>query len=44
MPKAAEERLKAIARKKKLKGKRFRAYVYGTLRKITSWKPRRERE
>lgn len=40
-PKALEALLKAEARKKGLKGKRFGAYVYGGLRK-TGWKPNRE--
>lgn len=38
MPKALENKLKAEARKKGLTGKRFNAYVYGTLEK-TGWKP-----
>ena len=42
MPKALEKKLKRQARKKGLKGKRARAYVYGTIRK-TGWKPSREK-
>jgi len=42
MPKAMEKRLKKEAKKKGLKGKRARAYVYGTLRK-TGWKPKKEK-
>jgi len=33
MPKALERKLRNRARKKGLKGKRARAYIYGTLRK-----------
>lgn len=40
MPKALEKRLIAMGRKKGLKGKHLKAYVYGTLRK-TGWKPDR---
>jgi hypothetical protein len=42
MPEKLEKELKAEARRKGLKGKRARAYVYGTLRK-TGWKPSREK-
>ena len=42
MPKKMEKDLKKKARKKKLKGKAFNRYVYGTLRK-TGWKPKREK-
>ena len=38
MPKELEDKLKARARRKGFKGKRFKKYVYGTLRK-TGWKP-----
>lgn len=41
MPKALEKKLKAEARKKGLKGKRARAYTFGTMRK-QGWKPSRE--
>ena len=34
MPKKAHEALKKQARKKGLKGKRKKAYIYGTLAKI----------
>lgn len=34
MPKKAHTALKKAARKKGLKGKRAKAYVYGTLKKI----------
>jgi len=37
-----EKKLLKEARKKGLKGRHLRAYVYGTLRK-TGWKPERER-
>ena len=43
MPKDLEEKLIKEAKKKHLNGERFRAYVYGTLRKI-GWKPKRERK
>ena len=42
MAKEMEMRLKRLARKKGLKGKRADAYVYGTMRK-TGWKPEREK-
>jgi len=42
MPVAMERKLKAQARKKHLKGKRARAYVYGTMRK-TGWKPSKKK-
>jgi len=41
MPEAMERGLKATARRKGYKGERFRAYVYGTMRKH-GWKPKRE--
>lgn len=41
MPAALEKKLKKEAKKKKLKGKKADAYVYGTLRK-TGWSPARE--
>lgn len=43
MPKALEEKLRREARKKGLKGKRAKAYIYGTMRD-TGWKPNRERK
>lgn len=39
MPKAMERKLRSGARKKGLRGKRARAYVYGTMRKA-GWKPK----
>lgn len=42
MPKALESKLKRQARKKGLKGKRAKAYVYGTLRK-TGWTPKKRK-
>jgi len=42
MPQALEEKLKHQARRKHLKGKRRKAFIYGTMRK-TGWKPKRER-
>ncbi len=41
MPKELERQLKAEARKKGLKGKRANAYVYGTLRRVTGWSPKK---
>ena len=43
MPKKLEEALMRAARKKGLKGERFNAFVYGTMRK-TGWKPKREKK
>ncbi len=43
MPIAMERGLKASARKKGLKGERFNAYVFGTMRKRAKWKPKREK-
>ena len=43
MPKKAERALKRSAKKKGLKGKRARAYVYGAMRKA-GWKPKSERK
>lgn len=43
MPKSLERKLKKMAKKKHLKGKRLNAYVYGTLRK-TGWKPKRNKK
>lgn len=42
MPEAAEQKLRAQARKKGFSGERFKAYVYGGLRRL-GWKPKRER-
>jgi len=41
MPLELERKLKAAAKRRRLKGARADAYVYGTLRK-TGWKPKRE--
>lgn len=43
MPKAMERKLKVSARKKGLKGKSAKAYVYGTMRK-TGWVPKRRKK
>jgi hypothetical protein len=45
MPKALEQRLRREA-EKKFPGDRERqdAYVYGTLRKVAAWRPKREQE
>jgi hypothetical protein len=40
MPKQLELKLKKEARHLSLKGKRFGAYVYGTMRK-TGWSPKK---
>lgn len=37
MPKKLEKELMKEAAKKKLKGERKNAYVYGTLNKVTGW-------
>jgi hypothetical protein len=42
MPKRLERKLTARANRMGLKGKRRRAYVYGTMRK-SGWRPKRER-
>ena len=42
MPKEMERKLRAEARKKGLKGERANAYIYGTLQKVTDWKPKRQ--
>lgn len=42
MPKDKERKLKKQARKRRLSGDRFSAYVYGTLRKM-GWKPSGEK-
>lgn len=39
MPAALERKLKREAAKKGLKGDRKNAYVFGTLQRVTSWKP-----
>lgn len=38
-----EEKLKRQARKKGLKGKAAKRYIYGTMRE-TGWKPKREKK
>ena len=43
MPKKLERKLRKSAKKKGLKGKRAKAYIYGTMRK-TGWKPKREKK
>ena len=43
MPKALEALLGKQAKKKGLSGKKFGAYVYGTMRK-QGWKPEREKK
>ncbi len=41
MPVEMERKLRQEALKRRLKGKRANAYIYGTMRK-TGWKPSRE--
>jgi len=43
-PKAMEKALKARAKKMGLSKKRAGAYVYGTMQKKTSWKPKKKRK
>lgn len=43
MPKAMERQLKATAKKRGYSKKRTGAYVYGTLQRRTSWKPKRKK-
>jgi hypothetical protein len=42
MPKKMEKSLKKMAKKKGLSGKRAEAYVYGTMRNKTKWKPQKK--
>lgn len=39
MPIAMERALKKSGKKKGLSGKRLNAYIYGTLQRVTNWKP-----
>jgi len=41
MPRKMERKLKATARKRGYGKKRTGAYVYGTMRKKTGWKPKK---
>jgi hypothetical protein len=43
MPKALEKKLAKQAAKKGLTGARKNAYVYGTMQKVTSWKPKKKK-
>jgi len=43
MPKELERKLRTQARKRGLKGKRADAYVYGTMQRVTSWKPHKKK-
>jgi hypothetical protein len=43
MPKAVEDKLKAVARAKGYGKKRSNALVYGTMRRL-GWKPEREKK
>ncbi len=40
MPKKMEQALKKQAHKKGLTGEKKNAYVYGTMQKKTTWKPK----
>ena len=44
MPKKLERKLKAEAKKRGLTGDRADAYVYGTLQKVTDWKPQKSKK
>jgi hypothetical protein len=46
MPKKLEEKLKREARKKfgSTTSERARRYIYGTLQKVTDWKPKKKRK
>jgi hypothetical protein len=44
MPKKMEKALKKAAAKKGLTGERKNAYIYGTMQKLTSWKPKKIRK
>ena len=44
MPKMLELKLKAKAKKMGLSKKRTGAYIYGTMQKKTSWKPKKKRK
>lgn len=43
MPEGLERKLAETARKKHLTGKRLKAYIYGTMRKI-GWEPSQEKK
>ena len=42
MPKKLEKELKKSATKKGLTGDKKNAYVYGTMQKVTDWKPKKK--
>ncbi len=46
MPKILEEKLKRQAKKKfkSTTSKKARAYIYGSMQKITDWKPKRKKK
>jgi hypothetical protein len=46
MPKETEEKLKREAKKKfgSTTSEQARAYIYGTLQKITDWKPNKKKK
>jgi hypothetical protein len=43
MPKTLERKLKAEAKQKGLTGDKANAYVYGTMQKVTDWKPKKSK-
>ena len=43
MPKALERKLAKDAKAKGLTGDRKNAYIYGTMQKVTSWKPKKKK-
>jgi hypothetical protein len=43
MPKELERKLRKKAKAKGLSGKRADAYVYGTMQRVTDWKPRKKK-
>jgi len=43
MPKKLEEKLKREATKKGLTGERRNAYIYGTMQRATSWRPKKHK-
>lgn len=44
MPVKLERKLKRAAAKKGLSKKRAGAYVYGTMQRVTNWKPSKKRK
>jgi hypothetical protein len=44
MPKELEEKLRRQGKRKGLKGERLNAYIYGTMQKVTDWKPHKNKK